>query len=110
MLKDRGRMKWTAMMLPEHVAMLREWAHEDSYESERLLDEQQLEEMNMTMGEALETGKTVTITYYEQRRYQLLIGTIHYYNETQQKLHVIDRFEQPHYIALNRMVDIRFTD
>ena len=110
MLKDRGRMKWTAMMLPEHVTMLREWAHEDSYESERLLDEQQLEEMNMTMEEAMEMGKTVTITYYDQRRYQLLIGTIHYYNETQQKLHVIDRFDQAHYIALEGMVDMRFTD
>jgi len=24
-LKERGKIKWTAMMLPEHVAQLREW-------------------------------------------------------------------------------------
>ncbi len=24
-IKDRGRIKWTALMLPEHVEMIREW-------------------------------------------------------------------------------------
>ncbi|ANU27791.1 YolD-like family protein [Planococcus versutus] len=24
-IKDRGRIKWTALMLPEHVDMIREW-------------------------------------------------------------------------------------
>lgn len=28
-LKDRGRIKWTAMMLPEHIALLRDWQAED---------------------------------------------------------------------------------
>ena len=27
--RDRGRIKWTAMMLPEHVSALREWQEED---------------------------------------------------------------------------------
>lgn len=28
-LRDRGNMKWTAMMLPEHVKMLKEWGEEE---------------------------------------------------------------------------------
>ncbi|MCM3711053.1 YolD-like family protein [Sporosarcina luteola] len=28
-IKDRGRIKWTAMMLPEHLADLRDWHAED---------------------------------------------------------------------------------
>lgn len=28
-IKDRGRIKWTAMMLPEHTVMLRDWYAED---------------------------------------------------------------------------------
>lgn len=28
-IKDRGRIKWTAMMLPEHTEMLRDWYAED---------------------------------------------------------------------------------
>jgi hypothetical protein len=98
------------MILPEHVKMLRDWAHEDTYEERRALDEQQFEEMNMTIVEAMETGSAVTITYYEKHRHQQLAGTIHYYNEYEQKLHVVDRFGEPHYIPLADIVDVRFTE
>ncbi|WP_148795752.1 YolD-like family protein, partial [Rossellomorea marisflavi] len=46
MIRDRGKIKWTSMMLPEHVKMLRDWAEEDSFEKRRELDEQELEMMN----------------------------------------------------------------
>ena len=42
-IKDRGRIKWTAMMLTEHVDMLREWQEEDRYNSRPVLDEFDLE-------------------------------------------------------------------
>lgn len=42
-IKDRGRIKWTAMMLPEHVQMLREWQQEDRYNVKPSLDEFDLE-------------------------------------------------------------------
>lgn len=29
--RDRGKIKWTAMMLPEHIYLLREWQKEDDY-------------------------------------------------------------------------------
>ena len=29
--RDRGSIKWTALMLPEHIARLREWQSEDDY-------------------------------------------------------------------------------
>jgi hypothetical protein len=109
MIRDRGRIKWTSMMLPEHVKMLRDWAKEDSYEQRKELDEQQLEELNMTIREAMETGADVTITHYEKNRHQLLIGKIHYYNDYEQKLHVVDRFEEAHYIRVANIADVRFT-
>ncbi|WP_163101079.1 YolD-like family protein [Peribacillus alkalitolerans] len=108
MIRDRGRIKWTAMMLPEHVKMLRDWAHEDTYEQKALLDEQQLEEMNSVIGEAMECRSLVAITYYENRRHHLLIGFIHYYNDFKKQLHVVDRFEDKHYVALIDIVDVRF--
>ncbi|RNF40177.1 YolD-like family protein [Planococcus salinus] len=42
-IKDRGRTKWTAMMLPEHVEMLREWQKEDRYHTKPELDDFDLE-------------------------------------------------------------------
>ncbi|TKH07243.1 YolD-like family protein [Peribacillus simplex] len=110
MIRDRGRIKWTSMMLPEHVKMLRDWVVEDGYETKRILDEQQLEEMNAVMGEAMEERKDVTIVHYEGNQYQLLIGRIHYYNELTQKLHIVDRFQQAHYIRLSDIADVRIME
>ncbi|MDN7227595.1 YolD-like family protein [Planococcus liqunii] len=42
-IKDRGRIKWTAMMLTEHVDMLKKWQEEDRYNSRPVLDEFDLE-------------------------------------------------------------------
>jgi hypothetical protein len=110
MIRDRGRIKWTSMMLPEHVKLLRDWAKEDTYENKTEPDEQQLEVMNEVIAEAMEFGKSVEITYYKGRRYRLVIGMIHYWDEIAQKLHVIDRFEKVHQIEISSIADVRFAE
>ena len=47
MNRDRGTMKWNAMMLPEHVKLLREWKEEDRRVERPDFDEWALEEMNV---------------------------------------------------------------
>jgi adenine deaminase len=110
MIRDRGRIKWTSMMLPEHVKLLRDWVKEDRYEDEREMDEQQLELMNETLSEAIEFDQFVTITHYHNRNYEIVIGKIHYWDELSQKLHVVDRFEDVHRIPIGAIADIRMTD
>lgn len=39
MIRDRGNIKWTAMMLPEHVAELRDWKGHDNYTKRPALNE-----------------------------------------------------------------------
>jgi hypothetical protein len=107
MIRDRGTIKWTAMMLPEHVKLLREWQKEDEYQTKPELDEQQLEAMNDTLCEAMASGQEVMITYFEQKKYKLLVGTIHYYDEIKKKLHVVDSFGNVHYLAAENVVDVR---
>lgn len=109
MIRDRGKMKWTSMMLPEHVKLLRDWAKEDEYEKVREIDEQYLEVMNETISEAMEFGKSLTITYYQHQKYQLVIGHIHYWNETNGNLHIVDQFGDVHKIPLASIADVRFT-
>ena len=110
MIRDRGRIKWTSMMLPEHVKLLRDWAKEDIYDQKRELDEQQLENMNAVILEAMEFGKNVAITHYRQKKYELVMGTIHFWDEMNQKLHIVDRFEEVHRISIKDIADVRFTD
>ncbi|NSL50656.1 YolD-like family protein [Calidifontibacillus erzurumensis] len=76
MIKDRGTIKWTAMMLPEHVHEIRElWAN-DRKLPKRSLDEQQLELINYTIQQAMTENTSVKITYYENGCYLEKIGYI----------------------------------
>ncbi|WP_077213883.1 YolD-like family protein [Bacillus dakarensis] len=110
MIRDRGKMKWTSMMLPEHVKLLRDWAKEDAFEDSKELDEQYLEVMNEVIFEAMEFGKRVTVTHYVQKQYKLVIGDIHYWDPLSQKLHIVDRFEEVHRIPLSAIADVRLTE
>ncbi|MEI5908222.1 YolD-like family protein [Bacillus spongiae] len=110
MIRDRGKMKWTSMMLPEHVKQLRDWSKEDAFEKEKEMDEQQLEEMNTIAAEAMEYGSCITITHYAHHRYESLVGTIHYWDVNGEKLHFEDQSGNKHYIWLKHIVDLRMTN
>lgn len=43
MIRDRGNIKWTAMMLPEHVVELRKWSDQDNYITRPELNEWDLQ-------------------------------------------------------------------
>jgi hypothetical protein len=109
MIRDRGRIKWVSMMLPEHIKLLRDWVKEDQYEERKEIDEQQLELMNMTLAEAIEFDQFVTITHYQNRNYEIVIGKIHYWDELAGRLHIIDHFEEVHRIPITAIADIRLT-
>ncbi|MDQ9096528.1 YolD-like family protein, partial [Bacillus licheniformis] len=53
-LKDRGSIKWTAMMLPEHVSLLRELESRQNKVKRPVLDLSQIEDMEMVISEAME--------------------------------------------------------
>lgn len=76
MIRDRGRIKWTSLMLPEHVRMLREWAREDEWEEGAELDEQRLEELDLIVQRAFTEGKQVVIRFFENHRSGTVTGMI----------------------------------
>ena len=97
-------------MLPEHVKLLRDWVKEDQYEQKKIIDEQQLESMNEVLMEAVEFDQLVAITYYQNHNYEIVVGKIHHRDEPTQKLHIVDRFEEVHPIALVNIADVRIVD
>ncbi|WP_079516336.1 YolD-like family protein [Rossellomorea marisflavi] len=110
MIRDRGKIKWTSMMLPEHVKMLRDWAEEDSFEKRRELDEQEFEMMNEVVTEAMEYSRSVMITHYERKQHRLLIGEIQHADSLEGKLRVVDCFGEVHAIRLADIADIRIDE
>ena len=65
MIKDRGTIKWTSLILPEHVKNLRDWAAEDKLEKKPELDEQAFEQIGIIVMESLNYTLPIRITIWE---------------------------------------------
>ena len=65
MIKDRGTIKWTSLMLPEHVKTLRDWAAEDKLEKKPELDEQAFEQIGIVVMDSLNYTLPIRLTIWE---------------------------------------------
>lgn len=76
MIRDRGTKKWTAMMLPEHVEMLRE--HKQAlYETPRpQLDEWDLATIQETIEIAMKRNVEVTVKVWSDGEFIYQVGKI----------------------------------
>lgn len=110
MIRDRGRMKWVSMMLPEHVKVLREWAEEDSYKTRKELDEQQLELMDGIIAEAIQLSRDVTVNYYRNKHYELFTGSIVNWDTLTGCLQLADRSGGERRLYLRDIMDITWAD
>lgn len=78
MIRDRSRIKWVSMMLPEHVKLLREYNKSLANVKMPILDEQKYEEFNEVICGAMEENITLQFTYYQKGEIKKLVGKIHY--------------------------------
>lgn len=76
MNRDRGTIKWNAMMLPEHVKLLREWQAEDQRITKPELDQWVLQEMSEQIQWAYEHQSSLELTVWEEKRLYKIQGKI----------------------------------
>lgn len=76
MLKDRGNIKWTGLMLTEHRKKLEEMYGFDKTIEKPILDEQQLERLDCLIKEAIKDQFNVKIVYYENRKLNEITGKL----------------------------------
>ena len=76
MIKDRGKIKWTAFMLPEHNKEIGKLYREMSSVEKPVLDEQQLERLDALVKEAIRDQFTVKLVYYKGKRLLNLKGKL----------------------------------
>lgn len=76
MVNDRGSIKWTSIMMPEHVEMLQEILEEQEHQEKPILDEQQIEEINQKLWMALVNGLTIELKYYDNHDFYKAKGKI----------------------------------
>lgn len=76
MLKDRGTIKWTSLMLPEHVQLLKDLWKEDKIKKRPIIDDQTLDMMNEQLINAYVHKQLVRITFSHNGHEQSVCGTI----------------------------------
>lgn len=76
MIRDRGNIKWTAMMLSEHVAELRRWQEEDHYEERPKLDDFDLQAIQHEIEVAQKRECEVHVKLWGKGKSVLYMGVI----------------------------------
>jgi len=110
MLRDRGTIKWTSMMLPEHLTQLKQDLIDVSKIEKPSLDDQQIEEMDLLVSEALEFNKELKFKLFNNGFVENVTGRVHYINFEQQKLHVKDQNDNTIYVNMNNIIGVTYND
>jgi len=110
MIRDRGRIKWTAMMLPEHVEQLRDWQKEDEHQLRQQPDEQQIEQWNYQIHEAAERNLQLSIHYWDNEKVVESKGHIQKINTLDGTLHLVSDNGEAHRIPFVHLKSISETE
>ena len=79
----------------------------ETYETKKVLDEQQLEILNGVIAEAMEFDYPVSIVHYRDKKYELLVGKVQRWDPLGHKLCVMDHFDQEYQIELQNIMDVQ---
>ncbi len=76
MINDRGNIKWTSLMLPEHLVKIKEWKKEQFHDKKRELTEWEMEEIEQIVQRAYKLHKEVKLTLWSENKLHDVIGMI----------------------------------
>ncbi|MFC5712450.1 YolD-like family protein [Thalassorhabdus alkalitolerans] len=93
-IKDRGTIKWTAMMLPEHVELLKQLEHEQQKVKKPELDEQAWQEIEEKVCEAMADHHPLLFIYWMNGFIHKVSGRIHHLNQQERKFHIVTRKDE----------------
>ncbi|WP_432355345.1 YolD-like family protein [Sporosarcina sp. A2] len=92
--RDRGRIKWTAMMLPEHIARLREWQAEDNYLKRPDLTDWDIEDIQEQLSVAIRRKCQTLVRTWREGKITNYHGTIEEIDIHNQIIELQDPFEK----------------
>lgn len=108
-LQDRGSKKWVAMMLPEHVALLREYSKEIKREPKPDLDEWDLHAIEETIQIAIKRKSDVLLKVWRNGVIDQFGGTIESIDLNHRTLELDNPFGIKEY-KLDDIVDVTIQD
>jgi hypothetical protein len=111
-MESRGMKKWRPFAtMPEQYIGLKEMITKQSeVETQPVLTEEQMEQMNSTLIEALHTNKQVYLTYYKRGQCITETGYIQFVDSLGDLFIFIDEvFELKNKMRLSELIDVRLS-
>ena len=106
MMHDRGSIKWSSLMLPEHKRKLRELYQAQFHEKRPILDEQKQEEINGFLLEAQCEEKEIQVVFFRDRGFHRIQGKIKKVNPLSGELGIREKDGDVFFINLGEVVDV----
>lgn len=91
--RDRGKIKWTAMMLPEHIGLLREWQKEDDYIKRPELTEWDMKDIQEQLESAMLRKCMTQVRTWKDGKVTGYLGTVEEIDLCNQLITLQDPFE-----------------
>ncbi|GAE91425.1 yOLD protein [Gracilibacillus boraciitolerans JCM 21714] len=105
MVHDRGKIKWTSLMLPEHVTMLQNFFMETTPIEKPNMSEDYLLEMDYILQKALQTKQHITLELYQEGYIFQYIGIIDKFKVDQRQLVLqLDKQQEKKIIRLKDII------
>ncbi|WP_391116216.1 YolD-like family protein [Psychrobacillus sp. L3] len=104
-VRDRGSKKWVAMMLPEHVNLIRQYNEASKKEPRPQLDEWDLEVIQELIGIAMKRNVDVEMKTWKDGEFFYRIGRITWVDLNKRIIEMEDTF-QSFTLTLGEIVDV----
>lgn len=108
-LQDRGNKKWVAMMLTEHVSMLREYGKEIKREPRPDLDEWDYDEINNTLEMAIKSKADTKVKLWRDGAFIYNRGIVESVDLRRRVIELEDPFTLLQ-LKLDEIVDVTIMD
>ncbi len=110
MIKDRGNKKWVAMMLPEHVEMIKQIHIDLNREEQPILDEDRISELEARISYSMQHHLPVEFTIMNDGFEYRISGYVQSIDHIQRNFKIRDLRDKVKYINFSCIVDIEVLD
>ncbi|MED3792776.1 YolD-like family protein [Niallia alba] len=104
MLKDRGTKKWVAMMLPEHVAGVKEVIENQNKVKQPIQEEVKLNDIDILIHEGMVYNQLLKYSLYQDGYLNILLGRTVYIYYLNNQLRIQDEKDNIHYVSFRKLV------
>ncbi|SFP12170.1 YolD-like family protein [Salibacterium halotolerans] len=108
-LTPGSNMRWESMrmILPEWRDAWLQHQKEQKKVKKPVLDEQQWEEFEWLLNEAMKENAELVFTYWKDGFFYDVAGWCHHVNTSQQQFHIKDSEDDVHYVPFDQLTDIK---